>query len=501
MDCEKAEKTVCRDLCVYHKPDRTEEERCRGFTLARNMFMKDAPALLESDPQFDPTFSKDLLYENICAACPFLVDGCDFTDPDGPEDCLPCGGMVLLSRLLNKGAIDQDQIIQANILEKAKNSFLALSPMCSVKRLEEDYLYHVGNDELYEINEEALEFIEKCNGEKTAAELGPDPEFLGFCLQEGLLAPLDEPESRPVKVGKSPVPSLRYLEWLITFRCNLSCHHCYLGASQNTDFPEDLIEPLLREFSDMGGLRIMVTGGEPTLYPFFSRLNQIIPDYPVRFVLLSNGLTMDHSIAKKLNFHEVQLSLDGLEQGHDSIRGKGSFKKVQSAMKAVTDAGLDLSVATMIHKGNLHDFNGLKELVEQTGAVEWNIDYPCVEGRWHEHPDLAVDPLVAAKMMEYGFGGAYHGSASGWTCGRHLAGVIPTGDLCRCGLYQARTYGSIRDGLKKAWLNIEHIPISETECSECEHGDICAGGCRFRAGGRTARDEVMCRLYGVLDKD
>ncbi len=501
MDLEIAQKIVCRDLCVYHKPNRTEEERCRGFTLACNIFEKEAPALLESDPQFDPTFSRDFLYENICAACPFLVDGCDFTDPDGPEDCLPCGGMVLLSRLLNKGAIDQDQIIEANFFDKSRDSFLALSPMCSLKRLEEDYLYNINEDELYEINDEALDFLVKCNGEKTTLELGPDSQFLAFCLQEGLLTPLDEPESRPVKVGKSPVPSLRYLEWLITFRCNLSCSHCYLGTPKTMDFPEDLIEPLLSEFSEIGGLRIMVTGGEPTLYPHFSRLNELIPDYPIRFVLLSNGLTIDHSMAKQLNFHEVQLSLDGLAQGHDSIRGKGSFNRVQRAMKAVTDAGLDLSVATMIHKGNIDEFDGVRDLVEQAGAIEWNIDYPCVEGRWLEHPELAVDPSVAAKKMEYAFGGAYHGSASGWTCGRHLAGVIPSGDLCRCGLYQERKYGSIRDGLKEAWLNIEHIPISETECAKCEHGDLCAGGCRFRAGAKTARDEVMCRLYGVLATD
>ena len=498
MDSNKAEDRICRAHCVFFKPDRTEEERCRGYTLACLLAETSTLAALppESSP-FDPEFKRSFLWSHICHVCPFLVDGCDFTSPDPPKDCLPCGGMVLLSRLLQEDLIGEDEIVGADLLDRKAEAFLALTPRAAVKRLEDDYLYHLAADELYEINDNALKMLRLCDGSRRTRELSPDPDFLSFCIEEDLLEFHEQPRSMKHVEGRSPTPSLRYLEWLVTFRCNLSCAHCYLGEAGREEFPAESIRPLLDQFTRVQGLRILVSGGEPTLYRHFSDLNEALRDYPIRAVLLTNGVTMTEALASRLNFHEVQVSLDGMERGHDAIRGKGSFLKAVQAMKAVRSAGLDLSVATMIHRGNLDQWEEMQELITQLGAREWNIDYPCVKGRWEEHPELAVDPETAAEKMEYGFGGSYHGTSPGWTCGRHLAAVLPSGELCRCGLYQDRCYGSATDGLEEAWMKVEHIPIDSTECAECVYAESCGGGCRFRAGGPGARDIVMCRLHKV----
>jgi radical SAM protein with 4Fe4S-binding SPASM domain len=405
--------------------------------------------------------------------------------------------LILISDLLRRGEIQDEDIIQGDLLERANKAYVATAPQCALKRMEEDYLYHVGRDELFEINEEALEALQRCDGTVKGEELGLEPDFLVFCLQEGLLEIGQTPEQRPISIASSPIPSLRYLEWLVTLRCNLACAHCYLGLSSVTDYPKDLIDPLLGQFSHMAGLRIMVSGGEPTMYPHFNTLNSALAGYPIRSVLLSNGIAITPSMARNLNFHEVQISLDGMERGNDLIRGKGSFQSVLKAMKAIKDAGLDLSVATMIHSGNIEEFDEMEALFRELGVLEWSIDYPCSEGRWGENPDLLVDGNIAARLMEYGFGGAYHGTASGWTCGRHLGAVLPTGQVCKCGLFQEKTYGSIKDGLLEAWTRVEHIPISDTECANCEQADLCGGGCRFRAGSATAKDIIMCGLYGA----
>lgn len=498
MKSNRADEWICQAHCIFYKPDRTEEERCRGYTLATLLSANGSfPELSPTSSPFHPEFNKSFLWSHICSACPFLVDGCDFTSEESPEDCLPCGGMVLLSRLLEEEAISEDEIIGADLLERKAESFLALTPKASVKRLEEDYLYHLGGDELYEINEDALQMLQRCDGSRRLRDLNVDPDFLGFCVQEDLLELHEEPQAMELAEGRSPTPSLRYLEWLVTFRCNLSCAHCYLGEAGREEFPVELIHPLLAQFTRMQGLRILVSGGEPTLYRHFSTLNEALKDYPIRAVLLTNGITMTEGFASRLNFQEVQVSLDGMEKGHDSIRGKGSFLKAVEAMKAVRSVGLDLSVATMIHRRNLDQWEEIRELISQMDAREWNIDYPCVKGRWEDHPELAVDPETAAQKMSYGFGGSYHGTSAGWTCGRHLAAVVPSGEVCRCGLYQDRCYGSVKDGLEPAWLKVEHIPISSTECAECEHADSCGGGCRFRAGGFGERDIVMCRLHSV----
>ncbi|MEW6347647.1 MAG: radical SAM protein [Thermodesulfobacteriota bacterium] len=433
----------------------------------------------------------------MCEACPFLVDGCDFTSPQPPEDCLPCGGLVLLSGLLRDETLSEETLRGADLIDRNRDRPLRLTPQCAIKSLEEHYLYHVPHDELYEVNEEAFEMLLRCDGEHSVSQLKPDPTFLSYAVDEDLLEFRSDGRPRHRYQGCSPIPSLRYLEWLVTYRCNLSCAHCYLGDANLADFRSELIKPLLEQFSHMQGLRILVSGGEPTLYPYFHTLNDMLPDYPVRAVLLTNGLTLDDRFVSRLRFHEVQISLDGLERGHEMIRGKGSFRKAVRAMRAAANSDLDLSVATMVHRGNLGDFDGLRDLVTDLGAREWSIDYPCVAGRWESHPDLAVSPDDGARCMSIGFGGSYHGTSPGWTCGRHLAAVLPSGAVCRCGLYPDRCHGSVQEGLARAWVNVEHIPISSTECRDCDHADTCGGGCRFRAGNSADRDEVMCRCYGV----
>jgi len=296
---------------------------------------------------------------------------------------LPCGGLVLISGLLKQETLSEEAIRGANLIDRNWENALCLTPRCATKSLEEYYLYHVSHDELYEVNSEAFDMLLRCDGQHTVAELEPEPAFLAFAVAEDLLQFSSGSSPMQRYMDCSPVPSLRYLEWLVTYRCNLSCAHCYLGEASNTDFPAALLRPLLEQFSHMQGLRILVSGGEPTLYPHFQRLNDMLRDFPIRAVLLSNGLTLDDKASSSLRFHEVQISLDGLEQGHDMIRGKGSFEKAMRAMHAVLNAGLDLSVATMVHRGNLNEFKGLSELISKLEVREWSIDYPCFAGRWH----------------------------------------------------------------------------------------------------------------------
>lgn len=496
MDELGADEWICKDHCSFFKSDRKETDRCRGYTLLCAITdQKAPPQLSKAAKPFDPSFETSFFYQHVCERCPFLIDGCDFTSPHPPNGCLPCGGLVLLSRLVNDGVLGESEIREADVIERRQESYLSLSPACSIKRLEQDAIYHIARDELYEVNEEGLEFLRSCNGGNRIKDLQPDPEFLDFCLSEDILRLSYEKKDIVIRDGRSPVPSLRYLEWLVTFRCNLKCSHCYLGGSESDDFPADLLHPLLDQFTDIQGLRILVSGGEPTLYRHFDLLNDAVARYPIRSVLLTNGQTLDDKTASKLNFHEVQISLDGMGHGHEALRGKGTFDRAVKAMHSVRQVGLDLSVASMIHRENLAEWDEMSKLIKDLGAREWNVDYPCVKGRWLAGSGSAVDLEEAAERMRYGFGGSYHGASSGWTCGRHLAAVLPSGIVCRCGLYPETVLGSVTEGLKQAWLRAAHIPISQTKCALCLHADSCGGGCRFRAGDGAERDDVMCRFF------
>ena len=109
------------------------------------------------------------------------------------------------------------------------------------------------------------------------------------------------------------MPSLRYLELMLTESCNLRCRHCYLGEAGEQELPLAAVVQTLTEFQEMQGLRVLLSGGEPLLYSRWQELNERLPEFELRLVLLSNGLLLTDALIQGLNVHEVQLSLDGLE--------------------------------------------------------------------------------------------------------------------------------------------------------------------------------------------
>ena len=111
------------------------------------------------------------------------------------------------------------------------------------------------------------------------------------------------------------MPSLRYLELQITDRCNLRCRHCYIGENVPKELSVRQITEILKEFEEMQGLRLMITGGEPLLHSSFDALNDVLPDFLIRKVLFTNGLLLNKDLLRRLNVDEIQISIDGLEKG------------------------------------------------------------------------------------------------------------------------------------------------------------------------------------------
>ena len=219
------------------------------------------------------------------------------------------------------------------------NKFITLTPHCALKRLEEPCLYDISNDELYELGDDAYRFsLRCCRGEKPVVQK-QDEEFIQYCLSENLIAFSETPVLRKIFPRPAPTPSLRYLELIMTDRCNLTCRHCYLGESHHQDLPFETIHKIADEFEEMQGLRLLLSGGEPLLHPDFWRINDLLGGYEFRSVLLSNGNLITKAVAGKLRVHEVQISLDGMKEGHESIRGRGTFQKALKAIDHLQEFG------------------------------------------------------------------------------------------------------------------------------------------------------------------
>lgn len=381
-----------------------------------------------------------------------------------------------------------------------------------LRAVEKPLLYDPRRDELYELDEEAFELVSFCTGRNsfedilaiTGADEEESRELISYLQGEGLVLDKHVPGApKRHRVFRQSAPSLRYLQLHVTERCNLNCRHCYLGNKGNGDLPLSLAKKAVREFSEVG-LKLLITGGEPLMYPHLWGLLRYAREYPIRIEVLSNGTHITPSMAVGLSKYVdcVQVSIDGMERGHDLIRGAGAFKR---AMKGVENLAphVDVSIATMIHSGNIEEFPGLEALVNRLGIKEWCLDVPAAKGNMTRNMDLAPDLRAAAQIYErYGFGGESHEGSADFSCGVHLCSVSVRGDITKCGFFSEGVGNLVEISLGEGWHRItrRYLPrLNELECSGCVSLGECRGGCRYRAEEAQSfhgKDPFMCILYG-----
>jgi len=377
-----------------------------------------------------------------------------------------------------------------------------------LKLLEHPAVYNMSTDELYELDDASFQFLRQCaSGEGCE---GYDREFVEYCIKEGILSEKKVSLMRP-QIIKSPEPSLRYLELQITDNCNLKCRHCYIGDRNRDEVmrgtKDELsvaqIRDVLREFQAMQGLRVLISGGEPLMHSQFEIINEILPEFFIRKILITNGLLLSKRILSALNVHEIQISIDGLESAHDSLRGKGTFRSAMEAVRRALEAGFHVSVSTMVLRKNLEDFDGMEKLFKGLGIKDWTVDVPCITGRLKEHPEFQISPAAGGKYLRYGFGEGLHAGASGFACGTHLMAVMADGKIAKCTFYADRAVGCIEDSLRESWQKIKPVKIDALVC-DCDYLSECRGGCRYRAlllGNELGKDFYKCYSYDILGAD
>jgi len=376
----------------------------------------------------------------------------------------------------------------------------------AIKWLEIPSIYHIEKDDLYELDNESFEFLQNCASENGCnVESASDrSEFIDYCLKEGILTKDTVSVKRPPLI-KSPEPSLRYLEMQITDKCNLSCNHCYISNKSFSELSINQIRAVLKEFVEMQGLRVLITGGEPLIHSRFKAINELLPEFFVRKVLFTNGLLLNKKVLKNLNVDEIQISIDGLKDAHDSLRGKGTFRLAIEAVKRAIDYGFEVSISTMVHPKNLDDFDEMDKLFKDIGIKDWTVDVPCITGRLKENIAFQISPEQSGKYLRYGYGDGLHAGTSlraidSFACGLHLMAVMADGRVSKCTFYSDSYVGRIEDGLRECWQKIKPIRLDKLKC-DCKHIESCRGGCRYRArllGDPFGKDLYRCNFYGIM---
>jgi len=145
----------------------------------------------------------------------------------------------------------------------------------------------------------------------------------------------------------------------VTTHCNSSCLHCFahFGISKSSSLPDDLVKKIVAEGYDAGYRHLHITGGEPLLWEgLFQTLDYGFGVGYKTIFMNTNGTLITEEIGKKLAGYagfSISVSLEGTEDLHDRIRGKGSYRRTTRGIEMALKGGNDLTIFTTATKSLL----------------------------------------------------------------------------------------------------------------------------------------------------
>lgn len=187
-----------------------------------------------------------------------------------------------------------------------------------------------------------------------------------------------------IPLKRNPV----HLTFFLTRRCNARCPFCFYLSTESREPASELTLSEIRKISDSMGrlLWLAFSGGEIFLRDdlveitevFYKKNKPSIILFPTNALLTDNIAEKIEAILKKCKNSTivVKLSLEGLEDLHDSIRGiKGSFQKTMRTYKVLGNlinkyGNFELGINTVFCSLNQDHMDELIEFVNSLDKIK-----------------------------------------------------------------------------------------------------------------------------------
>jgi len=193
--------------------------------------------------------------------------------------------------------------------------------------------------------------------------------------------------------------------WELTNECNFQCLHCYNGQPQVAKFDLNFAYNICDQLSNLGVKAVLLSGGEILLSGIWPQVALRLAELGMKPGLLSNGWlfdkdTVDKVVASKIDW--IGFSLDGLESTHDSIRKKGSFKRIIDALSLLRENGLYTSINTTVNKRNISELPLLHSLLCENKVTAWQVQLAVPEGNLIDDPSsVMLDPAQIDTVIDF----------------------------------------------------------------------------------------------------
>lgn len=325
----------------------------------------------------------------------------------------------------------------------------------------------------------------------------------------------------------------KWIAWEITRRCNLKCVHCRSSSELNVvghpDFSLDEAKRVLDDIASYASPVMVLSGGEPLLWPDVFEIAQYGTDKGLRMCLATNGTLVNQETCKKIKesgIKMVSLSLDGASaEVHDNFRNMpGAFEATTGAARMFKEHDIKFLVNSSFTKRNQKEIGKLYPFVKALGATAWYMFMIVPTGRgedimdelvsmedyegfleWHyemekNESELLVRPTCAPsyyrvvlqkakengdefkrRSLQFSTGGS-----KGCLAGQLIVLIDVDGEVLPCSYFPVAAGNIRKQSFKDIWENsklfkdLRDFKAYKGRCGACEYVEVC-GGCRARA--------------------
>lgn len=302
--------------------------------------------------------------------------------------------------------------------------------------------------------------------------------------------------------------------WEFTLECNLRCSHC--GSSAGIARPDELKTKecfkLCEDMAELGCLEVAIMGGEPFLRKDWLSVAQCIKNLGINVNFVSNGIVLEKYIDKisRLEPQVIGISIDGMRESHDRIRGEGTWEKSVRSIELLREHGIQTTIITTVSNLNFKDLPLIKDFIYKKG-INWQIQTAMPFGNFTKdqmiNPDKFYEvgrfiadswknnsfeelPVVGAHCLGY-FSKNEDMPCHEWNgcwAGISSIGITSDGGILGCLSMGNDRFveGYVREqSLIEIWENPNNFSYNREfnesklgpNCRNCKFGIQCKGGC------------------------
>lgn len=300
------------------------------------------------------------------------------------------------------------------------------------------------------------------------------------------------------------------IQWRITKKCNLKCRHCYLGDLDGLQLDKSSLFSIADELANSPIMEITLTGGEALMVDCLPDITNKLVKAGIKINVYTNGLLLKKYLEELEKFNlpsryiSLFVSIDGLKDTHDSIRGCGTFDRVIENLIFAKEKGYFITTNTVLNNQNYTDIPVLFMQLHEMGINKIQISNIIEKGRASQmrlndsqHKEFlaaltkvvsetkSIDSLLYADMPDdecnskvylISNNGKEFIQTEAWKCSAGLgkATIDANGDVFCCPFINNSKIGNVtKDSLKDIWSRDDRFKFLSLLSKENNNSRVC----------------------------